>query len=233
MSSLVVDVMVLARAMRAERSLVAHAVGGYWRGCLMLTALVEEWSARRTVGNSRTLNFGCGNALMDDAVNADLFAPHRFLAGRRRPDLYWRGTKQLQTYEQYFRLIVCEHVIEHMLPDDVLKLLEGLYGVLAPGGDIVLSFPDVGTILEQAGRPGVATSAIELNSVIYRHGHRFMYDSILARDLLGAAGFEDIRSGTRSEMPRAERLLASRESQSVYVSARRPRPAVAPTQSDL
>jgi hypothetical protein len=219
---LVEESLALAGAIRADRQWRARAVTLYWNACFRLTGVVERWHGRERRAPHAVLNFGCGNHFLDGAVNADLFAPHRFLLRKRRPDLYWRGTTQFPAYEQFFQHIVCEHVIEHMLPDDMLKLIEGLYGVLAPGGEIVLSFPDLATILEQARRPSPASAAVDLNSAIYRHGHRFMYDSVLVSDLLRSAGFESLRTGSRSEMPFAERLLESREPQSVYVAARRP-----------
>lgn len=222
MSPLVEESLALAGAIRADRQWRARAVTLYWSACFRLTGIVERWHGRERRAPHAVLNFGCGNHFLDGAVNADLFAPHRFLLRKRRPDLYWRGTRQLPAYEQCFQQIVCEHVIEHMLPDDMLKLIEGLYGVLAPGGEIVLSFPDLAMILEQVRRPSAASAAVDLNSAIYRHGHRFMYDSVLVSDLLRSSGFEGVRTGSRSEMPFAERLLKSRETQSVYVTARKP-----------
>jgi SAM-dependent methyltransferase len=212
----------LARAMRADRSPRSWAVGAYWRGCAALTGLVEQWSGRHEPEGRTTLNFGCGNVFMNDAVNADLCAPHRFLFGKRRPDLYWSGRTRLPAYERHFSLVVCEHVIEHMLPDDAFSLLSSFYDVLMPGGVIVISFPDLRTILDGASSSTAAARLVELNAVIYRHGHRFMYSAEFAATLLSLVGFREIRSGARSLMPCPERLLESRESQSAYVTARRP-----------
>jgi len=217
---LVDESLALARTMRAERRWRARAATLYWSACLGLTDLVARWSGLDRGLRSRVLNFGCGNNFLPGAVNADLFAPHRFLLRKRRPDLYWRGNSRPPALAGRFQAVICEHVIEHLLPDDALELLRGLRHGLAADGVLVISFPDLRTILARHPSAGRPATLVEANSVVYRHGHRFMYDVQLVRDLLDAAGFTAVVGGPRSAMPHAAMLLEEREAESAYLSAR-------------
>lgn len=220
MSPLVEDSLALARAIRADRQWRARAVTLYWSACYRLTGIVERWHGRERRAPRAVLNFGCGNHFLDGAVNADLFAPHRFLLRKRRPDLYWRGSSTLPDLAEGFRVVICEHVIEHLLPDDALALLRGLRHSLAADGVIVVSFPDVRTILARPVAPAHGSTMLHANSAIYRFGHRFMYDPPLVEQLLAAAGFTDVATGPRAEMPHSALLLDARESESAYLTGR-------------
>jgi len=218
-SPLVEESLALAGAIRADREWRARAVTLYWNACFRLTGVVERWHGRERRTPHAVLNFGCGNHFLDGAVNADLFAPHRFLLRKRRPDLYWRGSSALPDLAERFRVVICEHVIEHLLPDDALALLRGLRHALAADGVIVVSFPDIQTILAPSVAPTHGSTMIHANSAIYRYGHRFMYDPQLVKELLDAAGFSDVATGPRDTMPHAAMLLEARESESAYLTA--------------
>jgi SAM-dependent methyltransferase len=216
---LVEESLALAGAIRAERQWRARAVTFYWSTCFRLTGVVERWQGRERCAPHAVINFGCGNNFLEGAVNADLFAPHRFLLRKRRPDLYWRGSSALPDLAGRFRVVICEHVIEHLLPDDALALLRGMRHALAPDGVIVVSFPDIQTILTPSVAPTHGSPMTHANSVIYRYGHRFMYDPQLVKELLDAAGFSDVATGPRDTMPYAAMLLEARESESAYLTA--------------
>jgi hypothetical protein len=220
-SPLVADSILLARRIRTDRAPSGRLLGAYWRVCLALTGIIEGVSSGGAVAAHPVLNFGCGNNFMDGAVNADLFAPHRALLRKRLPDLYWSGRTLPATLQARFELVVCEHVIEHLLPDEAMTLLEGLRFVLADSGVLVVSFPDLETILGRREAHRRGSAAVELNSTIYRHGHRFMYDKPLVLEMLTAAGFSGAMAGSRMDMPSPERLLRSREAESAYVTARK------------
>jgi hypothetical protein len=219
-STLVADSLALARAMRADRQWRARAARLYWVGCLRLTGIVERWLDPGRMKPHTVLNFGCGNHFLDHAVNADIFAPHRFVLRKRRPELFWQGTSLLPGLAGRFRAVICEHVIEHLLPDDAMMLLRGLRHALVADGAVVISFPDLGTILSQSGPAGRSSSAIEVNSTTYGYGHRFMYDRQLVLEMLEATGFTDVSAGPRLAMPHAPMLLETREPESAYVTGR-------------
>lgn len=213
----------LSRQLKSDKRWFAALVGLYWASCFRITRLYERIISQSPQGGKRKLlNFGCGNHFQDAIVNSDLFAPHRFLKRKRRPDLFWSGTNRLERFDDYFEGIVCEHVIEHILPDNVAGLFSNFFLVLRPGGTLVITFPDVRRVLQSNGCQGYQSSTVALNSLIYRHGHRFMYDVDIVSEMLAEAGFERVKTGAFSDMPLRELLDPGRETETSYISAYRP-----------
>lgn len=213
----------LSRQLKRDKRWPMLLVDWYWTACFRITRVYEKIIFQSPQGEKRKLlNFGCGNRFRDAIVNSDLFAPHRFLKRKRRPDLFWSGTNKLERFENYFEGIVCEHVIEHILPDNVAGLFSNFFLVLHPGGTLVITFPDVRRVLENNGCQGYQSPTVALNSLIYRHGHRFMYDVDIVREMLVKAGFRDIRTGAFGDMPLRELLDPGREMETSYISARKP-----------
>lgn len=210
----------LSRHLKSDKRWFTPLIDWYWRFCFRITRLYEKTvSQSPQSGKRKLLNFGCGNRFQDAVVNSDLFAPHRFVKRKRRPDLFWSGTNRLRRFEGYFDGIVCEHVIEHILPDNVAGLFSNFFLVLRPGGTLVITFPDIRRVLENNGCQGYQSSTVALNSLIYRHGHRFMYDIDIVSAILVEAGFQDIKTGTFADMPLREMLDPGREMETSYISA--------------
>lgn len=220
-SSTIEEVLHFSKQLRQEQGLRARLIRRYWRGSYFLTRLLESKidQSRRLNPAKRILNFGCGVRLLDDAVNSDLFAGHRLLLGRQKPDLYWSGASPLPYLDGRFTGIICEHVIEHMLPDDTLTLFKNLRGTLAEGGVFVVSFPNVAKVLAGGLCQGYQSIVTSVNSVIYRHGHVFMYDERIVVELLRAAGFSQIRMSTYQDLPLKACIGTGRAPESSYVIA--------------
>lgn len=213
----------LSRQLKSDKRWITSLASWYWASCFRITRLYEKIVSQSPQGGKRKLlNFGCGNRFQDAVVNSDLFAPHRFLKRKRRPDLFWSGTNRLVRFDDYFEGIVCEHVIEHILPDNVAGLFSNFFLVLHPGGTLVITFPDVRRVLQNNGCQGYQSSTVALNSLIYRHGHRFMYDCEIVSEMLADAGFGDITTGAFSDMPLRELLDPGREIETSYISACKP-----------
>lgn len=213
----------LSRQLRQDHRWFTRFISWYWTFCFRITRIYENIIPQRpSAGKARFLNFGCGNRFQDAIVNSDLFAPHRFVKRKRRPDLFWSGTNRLKHFENHFDGIVCEHVIEHILPDNVASLFPNFFRVLRPGGDLVVTFPDVRRVLETTGCQGYGSSTVALNSLIYRHGHCFMYDTDIVSAMLLEAGFKVIRTGALADMPNKALLDPGREKETSYIWACRP-----------
>lgn len=210
----------LARQIRRERRLWHRMAKVYWELAFRLTRIVEYMPQRISTNKSqRVLNFGCGNHFSDRAVNSDLFGIHQFVLNKRRPDLYWTGTRNISALQEYFDSIVCEHVIEHVLPDDTFKMFRAMFAVLKQSGVIVISFPDVRRILSGQNPQDFSSPTVDLNSQAYRYGHTFLYDTDIVAELLRRAGFSQTEVSTYSEAPLQEFLNPDREPCSAYVVA--------------
>ncbi len=215
------EALALAGQIRAERNWRAALASRYWGLAFRLTRMIERASAQKPdkPGARRVLNFGCGNRTYPNTINSDLFAPHRFIKGKQRPDLYWTGLSDLKGLHGHFEGVVCEHVIEHIPPDAVLEIFQNMRKVMAAKAVIVVSFPDVQRVLANGHCQGYASAIIAANSLIYRHGHCFMYDVPLVEELLRRAGFADVREEAFGDLPLQWALDAGRTGESSYVVA--------------
>lgn len=213
----------LAVLIRNDRKWFARVIKRYWGFAFRITRIYEKYVPQipKNTGNN-ILNFGCGNLFYENVVNSDLLAPHRYLKGKRRPDLYWSGSVELKYFRNYFNGIVCEHVIEHILPDDVLGLFSNFLSVLKASGTIVVTFPDVRRVLNSNACQGFTSSTVAANSVIYRFGHLFMYDVEIVCEMLMSVGFKDVRVAAFSEVSLNQFLDPSREVETSYVIATKP-----------
>lgn len=213
--------LLLAHALRRDDSFRAKLIRSYWRVAFRLTRGIERLANKRpeSLPSPKVLNFGCGNRFHPDAVNSDLFAPHRLLLGRRRPDLYWSGSQTLPRLAQHFEAIVCEHVIEHVLPDQVLDLFRNFHHLLSSRGLLAISFPDVRRVLAGGFCQGYSSPTVSLNALIYRHGHCFMYDPPLVQRLLLRAGFARTEEAEWADVPLQRFLQQQRVPESSYVIA--------------
>ena len=215
--------LVLSGLIRNDQKLFTRLIKQYWKFAFMATRIYERYAPQipMNTGND-ILNFGCGNLLYENAVNSDLLAPHRYLKGKKRPDLYWSGTLELKYLQNYFKGIVCEHVIEHILPDDVLALFSNFLNALKSDGTLVVTFPDIRRVLDSNTCQGFTSSTVAANSVIYRFEHLFMYDTEIVCEMLMSVGFKDVGVAKFSEVTLNQYLDPSREVETSYVTAKKP-----------
>jgi predicted SAM-dependent methyltransferase len=111
-----------------------------------------------------------------------------------------------------FHYIVSEHSIEHIKYEDGKRALKECWRVLAPGGMLRISTPDLSllaaTLTAEFGQaqpvlseyaaicgqaPEMATPAFLLNNEFRAWGHQFIYDESTLVRLLSEAGFSEIK----------------------------------------
>lgn len=200
----------------------------------ILSRPYHDWLARRRsrdfvsalapTGNA--LNLGCGHRPLVGWVNLDV---------KRVPgaQVVWDLRRGLPFPDGSAEVIFAEHVIEHLSRDDGLRLLCECQRVLADGGVLRLSTPDLGKYLRSYCTdraflrsspvpPGLVTASDIVNRAMRDHGHLWSYDEELLRLLLEQAGFREVTResfGISSHKRMNGIDLAEREEESIYVEA--------------
>ena len=217
----ITTLLALSAKIGSEHSLKYTLISAYWRVMLAITSLFERIGYPRRPntngGGPRILNFGCGNHYVA-AVNSDLFSPHRYLRRRKRPDLYLSGLNVPKGTLESFDAIVCEHVLEHMLPHQADTVLRNLRRMLKTGGKLQISVPSLDTMVE-CGTSTAHVNVTQANDMIYRYGHRFMHNEDSVCALLINAGFRDAAMNSYESSPYKHLLAQERVPQSIYVIA--------------
>lgn len=171
-----------------------------WRGTDRV--LIERY-LRSTAPHK--LHLGCGGHLLPGWLNSDLCtgsADILQLDATQRVNLLPDAT---------FDYVFSEHMIEHVDHAGGLRMLRMCHRVLAPGGVVRISTPDLAFLLalhrepleelqtrylawsaEQYPHVNAATATFVLNNFVRDWGHRFIYDEATLRASLERAGFERI-----------------------------------------
>ena len=212
----------LSSLLEKDRSIKSRLANAYSNYTYRLTRIYEGIVSQRIrKDEADILNFGCGYQYYEAAVNCDLLTPHRYLMNKRRPDIYWSGTTELNCIINRFNGVVCEHVIEHILPVHVLGLFRNFHRALKEEGVAVITFPDIRKVLACTQCQGFSSPTVAANSVIYRFGHAFMYDTDIVCEMLIQAGFKDVRPSFLESSPLRDFLAEDREPETAYVLARK------------
>ena len=134
------------------------------------------------------LNLGCGDVLESEYMNVDLYNPQAEIKA---------DAGALPFPEEFADEIKAIHMFEHISPYEVNALLTHWYGILKPGGKLILEMPDIKTICKNFEAED-KNGRYRLLNVIYgttqiAHPHLFgWYDEILV-DRLKEVGFKDIK----------------------------------------
>lgn len=138
--------------------------------------------------------------------------------------------------------VYAEHLIEHVPLPVAVGWLKEVRRVLAPGGLLRLTTPDLAVYVEgyggggffakhrrrlamvRVGPPMPARRAFMINQIFYHFGHRWIYDEQELHFVLGEAGFDaekislcGFRTGARADV--ADLDTSMRSDESVYVEA--------------
>lgn len=135
------------------------------------------------------LHVGCGDQRLDGWVNVDR---------QELPsvDLVVDVTAGLPFDDA--AALFAEHFLEHLPLDEALAFLVEAHRVLADGGRLRLSTPNLDWVLATQYAPGtpggdLRVGALRLNRAFYGWSHRFLWNRPLLAEALAAAGFTDLR----------------------------------------
>jgi glycosyltransferase involved in cell wall biosynthesis/predicted SAM-dependent methyltransferase len=142
------------------------------------------------------LNLGCGPTILPGWDNLDL-EPH---PGAR----FWDATEGIPAQSESVGLVYCEHFIEHLDLAVGLRLLRECHRVLAPGGLLRLSTPNLQYLVEEYSQQNTRawadlgwvpqTSCDLVNEGMRLWGHQYLFDEPKLRDCVLRAGFRTVIS---------------------------------------
>jgi predicted SAM-dependent methyltransferase len=140
------------------------------------------------------LHLGCGQNLLPGWANID-FSGHK-------DAIHHDLTEPLPIADGSVRFIYSEHFIEHISRDQARALLAESHRVLAPGGTLRLSTPNLRALVDEylAGRLTEwldvgwrpSSPCVLLNEGLRLWEHQFVYDQEELGALLGEVGFSRI-----------------------------------------
>lgn len=144
------------------------------------------------------LHVGAGKERMDGWVNLDI----QDLPG---VDVVADVTEGLDFKD--VEAVYAEHFLEHLRIDDAVNFLAECHRVLAPGGWLRLSTPNLDWVWLTHYRADAPAAEKELQAVIANrafHGwrHRFLWNRELLGRALAACGFDDVTWCQWGESPR-------------------------------
>jgi predicted SAM-dependent methyltransferase len=187
--------MASAAISRLSRSPLVRAVAiPVVLGAAAIVARARRVNTPRRLRHYDKLHLGSGARLLDGWANLDI---------NGRGTLVWDLRKPLPLETGKVRFVYTEHFIEHIKRDDAVRLFSHARRVMAPGGIVRVSTPDLGKLIEdyRAGRlvrmdhggwfP--ETPCRMVNEAMHMWGHVFVYDQAELVDVLQECGFEGVR----------------------------------------
>jgi SAM-dependent methyltransferase len=148
----------------------------------------------------RRLNLGCGDLRPAGWLNADFATARWLLQGRRWPQWSFDASRRWPCPDEYFDVIHSEHVLEHFIYADGIRLLSECLRTLRRGGILRLSVPDLAKFVDAyvSLRDGSATASEFLalgpgvaafSKLAQCHGHLSVWDGPTLQQALLELGF--------------------------------------------
>ena len=152
----------------------------------------------------KVLDYGCGSGhilshMLKQGIHAygvDMSSGQIELVNSRFQDnpffgggLIFDGQK-LPYEDNFFEVITCTEVIEHVLPKHMDLFLNELYRILSENGTILFTTPNNEDFTKNE------ICCPECNTVFHKHGHVNKYTKSSLRDLLENQGFETVMCET-------------------------------------
>lgn len=163
----------------------------------------EARRLRAALRASRKLHLACGPVVRNGWINVDIEAHE----GAFRWDL----RRPLPFDPFSIDLVYAEHFIEHITLDEAEALMRECLRILAPGGVVRLSTPDLAFLIEEyrehrltewANMGWLPQSASRMvNEGMRMWGHQFLYDEPELHAMLHRAGFATVRNCPWRESP--------------------------------
>jgi predicted SAM-dependent methyltransferase len=151
--------------------------------------------------STRRLHLSCGGNILSGWTNIDI-EPQAGAFG-------WNLAEPLPFDDGVIQFVFSEHFIEHMCREAGQSLLRECRRVLAPGGALRLSTPDLGYLVEQYQLNRLeewrdmgwspSTRCGMINEGMRAWGHRYLYDRDELHLALRMAGFPTIRDAVWRE----------------------------------
>ncbi len=146
-------------------------------------------------GGAPRLHIGSGNKRLEGWVNIDLLP----LPG---VDVVADVTQGLDYRD--CEVVFAEHFLEHLAVDDALNFLLECHRVLAPGGWLRLSTPNLDWVWSthyrvEAPEEEKRVMAMRLNRAFHGWGHRFLWNRQVLGEALEACGFDQVHWCTYGE----------------------------------
>jgi prepilin-type processing-associated H-X9-DG protein len=155
------------------------------------------WRARLRAQKGRgslSVHLGCGDHYIQGMINCD--------GNVLRKIDHWLDLRlPLPFPDASARVVYSSHTLEHLYPEEALKLLREVRRILAPEGVARIGVPDVSYFFRIAR--GEATSpwprrfahpvGQAVNYLFCDGQHRYAYDANILTDFAGQAGFSDVR----------------------------------------
>lgn len=165
----------LSAYLPADRTAPILDVGCGWGQCLW-------WLASKEYTNATGIDIGAdqeanGRSLGHNVVRVD--DPMTFL----------------ESHKSEFEIVLMNHVIEHVLPDEGLAILKAIRASLKPGGRLVVQTPNMNSIGANAGR------YIEIS-------HVTGYTESSLHQMMTLAGFSNVGFGSKTPVSFRPRRLA-------------------------
>ena len=175
----------------------------YW---ILSLRAAREIRAYNSTHSLRMLQIGSGTVNLTGWLNTDIEPG----AGQT----YLDATRRFPISDGSMQYIFAEQVIEHLTYDQGLSMLRECYRVLAPGGRIRLTTPDLMKYFRLLQDPNSEQSQRYIEAKLKYHfwprtsepaayifnrelrsfGHQFLYDQPTLSDSLSQAGFQNIVS---------------------------------------
>lgn len=161
-------------------------------------SLMGRAVGRAAPRNNGYLNLGCGFDYHEGYCNADFFgfATLRRLLGKKLHRLDWELDIRFpfKCPDGLFQAAFCEHVIEHLSPDECAHVLKELNRVVRPGGVVRVSVPSLEAALARYAAAPAETRAGEIAELACNYGHRNVFDIGRLCAYMTTAGFTDVRA---------------------------------------
>ena len=173
--------------------------------------------------NEPKLHLGCGLNPLDGWLNSDVTLPPPF-----KNVMYLDATRPFPFSANTFAYVYSEHMIEHLPFSEGRAMLCECFRVLAPGGKVRITTPDLAfaidlyrqdlSALQERYIEWVSATqqlpgreiGFSINQLIHGWGHQFIYDEHTLRRVLEIAGFSNVvMTGLNQSRATAFRNLAN------------------------
>jgi predicted SAM-dependent methyltransferase len=145
------------------------------------------------------LHLGSADKKFKGWINADFFCGFKPWKKFTRPDWMLDVRYPLNCDDEVWDGIFSEHLIEHLYPAEVMRLLKELFRTMKYGAWLRITAPDLQKYVDFYGGKNVgkqfsqfATGCEAIQSLTHNYGHRSTWDAVQLKLFLDQAGFKHI-----------------------------------------